>query len=284
MKLNKTTWFSAITAAAVLGSMAAPIVASAHSAGEDATENATDVKPENKPEKVRGNALATALGVTPEALSAAMKAARAAVPALTEDQKKDEAARKAHAAAVEAALAQQLGITVDALDAAQAKLKAEVVAKKDERSATAEAKAKEHFTQLLARLVGAGVITQAQADEIQTQYNLGGDAKETVIKRLRSLLQQEKADQQFAQMLKRLVGAGVLTQAQADEALAQYKLGGDAKETVIKRLRSLLQEQKPDRKPDAKRDPKDQKKDEKRGQQAPALERQQKSQHRGNAS
>lgn len=99
---------------------------------------------------------------------------------------------------------------------------------------------------MLMRLVAAGVITRAQADEIMTQYNLGGEAKKTVLKRLRTLLQEEKAEQGFTQMLKRLVGASILTQAQADEALAQFNLGGDAKESVIKRIRALLQDKKDD--------------------------------------
>ncbi len=267
MNLNKTTWFSAITAVAVLGSMALPMVVSANEpADAPATERAA--KPERKPEKVRGNPLATALGITPEALAAATKAAHAAVPAVAPELKKDEAARQAHAAAIEAALAKQLGITTDVLDAAQAKVKADTVAKSDERRAAADAKAKEHFAQVLTRLVAAGAITRAQADEIMTQYNLGGDAQKTVLQRQRTLLQEEKAEQGFTQMLKRLVGASILTQAQADEALAQFNLGGDAKESVIKRIRALLQEKKDDG--DKKRD---EKKDEKREQKKPALER-----------
>lgn len=247
--------------------MALPMVVSANEpADAPATERAA--KPERKPEKVRGNPLATALGITPEALAAATKAAHAAVPAVAPELKKDEAARKAYAAAIEAALAKQLGITADALDAAQAKVKADTVTKSDERRAAADAKAKEHFAQVLTRLVAAGVITRAQADEIMTQYNLGGEAKETVLKRLRTLLQEEKAQQGFAQTLKRLVGAGILTQAQADEALAQFNLGGAAKESVIKRIRALLQDKKDDG--DKKRD---EKKDEKREQKKPALER-----------
>ena len=279
MNLNKAAWFSAITAVAVLGSMALPMVASANGPTEGATateraakpERKPETKPENKPEKVRGNPLATALGITPEALAAATKAAHAAVPALAPDLKKDEAARKAHATAIEAALAQQLGVTVDALNAAQAKVKADIGAKNEERRAAADAKAKEHFSQVLARLVGAGVITRAQADEIMTQYNLGGDAQKTVLQRLRTLLQDEKAEQGFAQTLKRLVGAGILTQAQADEALAHFKLGGDAKESVIKRIRALLQEKKDDG--DKKRDEKKNEKREKAEPKKPALER-----------
>ena len=283
MNLNKTTWFSAITAVAVLGSMALPMVVSANEpADAPATERAAkpERKPEQKPEKVRGNPLATALGITPEALAAATKAAHAAVPAVAPELKKDEVARKAYAAAIEAALAKQLGITTDALDAAQAKVKADTVAKNDERRAAADAKAKEHFAQVLTRLVAAGAITRGQADEIMTQYNLGGEAKETVLKRLRTLLQNEKAEQGFTQMLKRLVGASILTQAQADEALAQFKLGGDAKESAIKRIRALLQDKKDDG--DKKRDEKkDEKKDEKREQKKPALERAHKARSAG---
>ena len=275
LNLNKTTWFSAITAVAVLGSMALPMVVSANEpADAPATERAAkpERKPERKPEKVRGNPLATALGITPEVLAAATKAAHATVPAMAPELKKNEAARKAHAAAIEAALAKQLGITVDALNVAQAKVKADTGAKSDERCAAADAKAKEHFAQVLTRLVGAGVITRTQADEIMTQYNLGGEAKETVLKRLRTLFQEEKAEQGFTQILKRLVGANILTQAQADEALARFNLGGDAKESVIKRIRALLQEKKDDG--DKKRDEKrDDKKDEKRELKKPALER-----------
>lgn len=191
LNLNKTTGFSAITAVAVLGSMALPMVVSANEpADAPATERAA--KPERKPEKVRGNPLATALGITPEVLAAATKAAHATVPAMAPELKKDEAARKAHAAAIEVALAKQLGITVDALNVAQAKVKADTGAKSDECRAAADAKAKEHFAQVLTRPVGAGVITRTQADEIMTQYNLGGEAKEAVLKRLRTLLQEKK--------------------------------------------------------------------------------------------
>jgi flagellar hook-basal body complex protein FliE len=271
LNLSKTTWFSAITAVAVLGSMALPMVASANGPGDAATATERAAKPDRKPEKIRGNPLATALGITPEVLAAATKAAHAAVPKPAPELKKDEAARKAYAAAIEAALAQELGITVDALNAAQAAVKTDSGAKNEERRAAAAEKAKAQFAQVLTRLVGAGVITQVQADEIMVQYNLGGDAQKTVLQRLRTLLQDEKAEQGFTQMLTRLVGAGILTQAQADEALAQFNLGGDAKESVIKRIRALLQEKKDDG--DKKRDEKKNEKREKAEPKKPALER-----------
>lgn len=180
-------------------------------------------------EKILGRKLADALNITPDALAEAVKAARAAVLPLTGEQKQDDAARKAYAAAIEAAIAQHLGITVDAFNAAQATVKAEAQAKKGERREAAGEKARAHFLQILNRLVSAGVITRSQADEI----------------------------------------------------LAQYNLGGDAQEQVIKRLRALLQDQK-EQKRDDKREEKRERKGEKREQQKPALERLQK-QHRGNA-
>lgn len=143
-------------------------------------------------EKILGRKLADALGVTPEALAEAVQAARDAVPPLTSEQKQDPAARESHAAAVEAAIAQHLGITVEAFNAAQATLKADLKDKKDERREAASDKAQQHVRQVLVRLVNAGVITQAQADEIIVQYNLGGDAQKQVIARLRSLLQEQK--------------------------------------------------------------------------------------------
>lgn len=193
--LNKTTWFSVVAASAVLGSMAMPILASAHE-----TDTRTEVtaavtaKPEVKHEKILGRHLATALNITPDALAAAVKAARAAVPPLTEDQKKDPAARLAHEAALEAAIAQQLGITTDAFNAAQAAAKAALDAKKDEHRAAAEDKAEAHFAKTLARLVSAGVLTQAQSDEALAQFKQGGDARESVIKRLRVLLHDGRED------------------------------------------------------------------------------------------
>ena len=129
-------------------------------------------------------------------------------------------------------------------------MKADAIASQGERKDEAKAKTAEQFAQVLTRLVSATILTQAQADEILSQYNLGGDAQEQAIKRLRTLLQEQKVTEkhekgleQFTQSLTRLVGAGVLTQAQADEILAQYKLGGDAQEQVTKRLRTLLQDQ-----------------------------------------
>lgn len=193
--LNKTTWFSVVAASAVLGSMAMPILASAHESGTDtAVAGAVAAKPEGKHDRILGSHLATALNVTPEALAAAVKAARAAVPALTEEQKKDATAREAHEAAIEAALAQQLGITVDALNAAQATVKAESDAKKDERRAAAEAKAEAHFAKTLTRLVSAGVLTQTQSDEALAQFKQGGDARESVVKRLRALVHEGHED------------------------------------------------------------------------------------------
>lgn len=47
-------------------------------------------------EHLHGKALAATLGITPDVLNIAVKDARAAVPALTPEQKKDEAARAAH--------------------------------------------------------------------------------------------------------------------------------------------------------------------------------------------
>lgn len=197
--LNKTTWFSVIAAAAVLGSMAAPMIASAHEGGDGAAATATGAaKPEGKHQPLLGSHLATALGITPEALAAAVKAARAAVPALTDEQKADPAAREAHAAAIEAAMAEELGITVDALNAAQATVKAEVEAKKGERRAAAEDKAEAHFAKLLDRLVGAGIITQAHADEALAQFKQGGEARASVVARLRALLQQEHQEKRTA--------------------------------------------------------------------------------------
>lgn len=193
--LNKTTWFSVVAASAVLGSMAMPILASAHESGAEAqVAGATATKHEGKHDRILGSHLATVLNVTPEALAAAVKAARAAVPALTEEQKKDAAAREAHEAAIEVALAEQLGITADALNTAQATVKAEFDAKKDERRAAAEDKAEAHFAKTLARLVSAGVLTQAQSDEALAQFKLGGDARESVVKRLRALLHEGHED------------------------------------------------------------------------------------------
>lgn len=146
----------------------------------------------DKHEKVLGRKLAEALGVTPEALAEAVQAARAAVPPLTREQKQDPAARESHAAAVEAAIAQHLGITVEAFNAAQATVKTDLKGKKEERREAASDKAQQHVRQVLVRLVNAGVITQAQADEIIVQYNLGGDAQKQAIARLRSLLQEQK--------------------------------------------------------------------------------------------
>lgn len=183
-------------------------------------------------EKILGRKLADALNVTPDALAAAVKAARSAVPPLTGEQKQDPAAREAYAAALEAAIAQHLGITVEAFNAAQATVKTAAQEKKGERREAADEKAQEHFRQVLDRLVGAGVITQSQAAEILAQYNLGGDAQEQVIKRLRALLQDQK-------------------------------------------------EQKRDEKRGDKREEKRERKDEKREQKKPALERLQK-QRQGN--
>lgn len=139
-------------------------------------------------EKVLGRKLADGLGVTPEALAEAVRAARASVPRLTDEQKHDPTARQVHAAAIEAAIAQHLGITVEAFNAAQAAVKAEAQEKRDDRREAAEAKKREHFLQALNRLVGAGIITQPQADEILAQFDLKGDAREQAIKRLRVLL------------------------------------------------------------------------------------------------
>lgn len=158
-----------------------------------------DGEHEGKHEKVLGRKLADALGITSDALAAAVQAARAAVTPLTDEQKADPAAREAHRTALEAAIAQELGITVEAFDAAQAAVKAEALAKKDERREAHEAKAAEHFRHLLGRLVAAEIITQAQADEILTQYNLGGEAKEQVIQRLRTLLQEQKVGKRDGQ-------------------------------------------------------------------------------------
>lgn len=144
-------------------------------------------------EKILGRKLADALHVTPEALAAAVKAARDEVPPLTGEQKEDPAARKAHAAAIEAAIAKHLGITVEAFNAAQETLKATGEEKKDERRAAAEEKAQQHLTQALDRLIKAGVVTQAQADEIRAQFNLGGDARKQALEQLRTLLQEQKA-------------------------------------------------------------------------------------------
>lgn len=143
-------------------------------------------------EKILGRKLADALGVTPDALAEAVKAARAAVPPLTGEAKKDPTAREAYVAAIEAAIAEHLGITVEAFNAAQATAKADLRAKKGERREAATEKAKEHFLQVLNRLVAADVITQSQADEILAQYNLGGEEQEQVVKRLRSLLHEQK--------------------------------------------------------------------------------------------
>lgn len=143
-------------------------------------------------EKILGGKLADALGVTPEALAEAVRAARASVPQLTGEQKRDPAARQAYAAAIEAAIAQHLGITVEAFNAAQAAAKAEAQEKRDERRDAAEAKKREHFLQALNRLVGAGIITQPQADEILAQFELRGDARERAIKRLRALLEDRR--------------------------------------------------------------------------------------------
>ena len=221
-------------------------------------------------ENILGRKLADALNITPDALAEAVKAARAAVPPLTGEQQRDSAVREAYAAAVEAAIAQHLGITLEAFNAAQAAAKTET----GERREAAKEKAQEHFLQVLNRLVGAGVITQAQADEILAQYNLGGEAQAQVVKRLRSLLQEQKAEEHFQQLLDRLIGAGVLTQSQADEILAQYNLGGEAQAQVVKRLRSLLQEQKEkDQERDGKREEKRERRDEKRPDKKPAIER-----------
>ncbi|MBM4411204.1 MAG: hypothetical protein FJ037_07780 [Chloroflexi bacterium] len=143
-------------------------------------------------EKILGRKLADALGVTPDALAEAVQAARAVVPPLTGQEKKDTAAREAHAAAIEAAIAEHLGITVEAFNAAQATAKADLQAKKGERREAATEKAKEYFLQVLNRLVAADVITQSQADEILVQYDLGGEEQEQVVKRLRSLLHEQK--------------------------------------------------------------------------------------------
>lgn len=143
-------------------------------------------------EKILGRKLADALGVTPDALAEAVRAARASVPRLTGEQKRDPAARQAYAAAIEAAIAQHLGITVEAFNAAQAAAKAEAQEKRDERRDAAEAKKREHFLQALNRLVGAGIITQPQADEILAQFELRGDARERAIKRLRALLEDRR--------------------------------------------------------------------------------------------
>lgn len=143
-------------------------------------------------EKILGRKLADALGVTPEALAEAVRAARASVPRLTDEQKHDPAARQARAAAIEAAIAQHLGITVEAFNAAQAAVKAEAQEKRDQRREAAEAKKREHFLQALNRLVGAGIITQPQADEILAQFDLKGDARERAIKRLRALLEDRR--------------------------------------------------------------------------------------------
>lgn len=314
--MNKTKWLSGLAAVAVLGSAATPMVASAHGA-DDGTRTAQSVKAASKVhasgalatalgvepaaleaaikaalettpkptdddrkdpaareayriafeanlatglgvtveqlhtaigslktekaekgerggehEKILGRKLADALNITPDALAGAVKGARAAVPPLTGEQKQDPAAREAYAAAIEAATAQHLGITMDAFNAAQATVKAAPQEKKGERREAADEKAQEHFRQVLGRLVSAGVITQPQAAEILAQYNLGGDAQEQVIKRLRALLQDQK-------------------------------------------------EQKRDEKRGDKREEKRERKDEKREQKKPALERLQK-QHRGN--
>lgn len=148
----------------------------------------------DKHEKILGRKLADALGVTPDALAEAVKAARAAVPPLTGEGKKDPAAREAYTAAIEAAIAEHLGVTVEAFNAAQATAKADLQAKKGERREAATEKAKEHFLQVLNRLVEADVITQSQADEILAQYNLGGEEQEQVVKRLRSLLHEQKGE------------------------------------------------------------------------------------------
>ena len=185
-------------------------------------------------EKVLGRKLADALSITPDALAEAVKAARSAVPSLTGDQKQDPAAREAYTAALEAAIARHLGITVDAFNAAQAAVKVAPQEKKGERREAAQAKAQEHFRQILDRMVAAGVLTQPQAAEALAQYSLGGDAQEQVIKRLRALLQDQK-------------------------------------------------EQKREEKRDDKREEKRERKDEKREQKKPALERLQ-NQRRGNAN
>ncbi|RJQ11244.1 MAG: hypothetical protein C4558_03575 [Dehalococcoidia bacterium] len=146
----------------------------------------------DKHEKILGRKLADALGVTPDALAEAVKAARGAVPRLTGEEKKDPAAREAYIAALEAAIAEHLGITVEAFNAAQETVKAELQTKKSERREAAAEKAKEHFLQVLNRLVEANVITQSQADEILAQYNLGGEERAQIVKRLRSLLHEQK--------------------------------------------------------------------------------------------
>ncbi len=193
--LNKTTWFSVVAASAVLGSMAMPLLASAHESGAEAqVAGATTAKPEGKHDGILGSHLAAALNITPDALAGAVKAARAAVPALTEEQRKDPAAREAHKAAIEAALAGQLGITVEALNAAQATVKAEFNAKREERRAAAEDRAEAHFAKTLARLVSAGILTQAQSDEALAQFQQGGDARQSVVKRLRTLIHEGHQD------------------------------------------------------------------------------------------
>lgn len=71
-------------------------------------------------------------------------------------------------------------------------MKADAIASQGERKDEAKAKTAEQFAQVLTRLVSATILTQAQADEILSQYNLGGDAQEQVIKRLKALLSAEK--------------------------------------------------------------------------------------------
>lgn len=146
-------------------------------------------------EKILGRKLADALNITPDTLAEAVKAARASVPPLTGEQKQDAAARKAYAAAIEAATAKHLGITVDAFNAAQAAAKAAAQTKKGEQREAAQEKVQAQSLQALQRLVAAGVITQPQADEILAQYNLKGDARGQALKRVHTLLNDQKEQQ-----------------------------------------------------------------------------------------
>ncbi len=247
--MNKTSWLSGLAAMAILGAGAAPVVASAQGSSSTA---AVDIEASAGPKGARLDGLAALLGIDAATLQAAMKAAAEATP--RPEDKRDTAARDAYLAAFNANLAAGLGISLDTLAAAQAQVKVVRPEKARERPQAAEEQASRHFQELLARLVGAGVLTQAQADEALAQYQLGGREQAQVIKRIRSLVQDEKAEQQFQKLLTRLVEAGLLTQAQADEALAQYLLGGEPKGQIVKRLRALIQGEKEDRRGEQRSD------------------------------
>lgn len=272
--IGKTKILTSLAAIAVVGSAAAPFMASAQQSG--GATPPTTAPAHGGP---HGDALASALGVTPEALAKAMKAARADAPKPTPGQRLDEATRTANRAAFEAALAKALGIDVAKLTAAQQSLAPAGSQHRAPKGPGGTGGPGAHGpgdmrgagNEALAKALGIDVATLTAAEQavreslpkpaftpgtrpdraaiealkaqhdaaLAKQLGISVDALKAAQQKVRTEFETQhaaQAQEMFARTLAKAVTDGKITQTKADELKAQFAQGGDAVKAAMQGL------------------------------------------------